>query len=217
MSSVPPTEWQFLGLNADNWIAISSAVVALLGVALAVRYARRSAKAAQESAQVGRDAAQAGKEAADAARRSAEEAATISQIERERRHDDLGPAHPGEIVAVAEQTSGGRSLFGSITVARGYRVKATGWNGTASTLISLPLVLHANQPYRFHIEHFPADAQKPTTEELRFAFWSPIAEDEVPTWSCPCSRPTGEQADGAGHWELRVPVGYRRPPRVRGF
>lgn len=190
-------EWTWLGLNADNWIAIGSCIVAIVGVGTAVIYARRSAKASANSAK--------------SAEKSAEEAATISQIERDRRHDDLAPPHPGEIKAEEEPDArlgrGHYTAFGSITVPRDYRVKAEAWNGTALTPIDLPLLLRANQPQRFFIDR--TSNGKSNVTEIRFQFWPPVPNlDDTDAWACPCARPTGDGATGRGHWELRVPVAY---------
>ncbi|MEV7971271.1 hypothetical protein AB0O34_35550 [Sphaerisporangium sp. NPDC088356] len=215
MNTAPPTDaWEFLGLTTDNWIAVAGGIVALAGVFFGGLYARRSSVSA-------RKAADAGEDAAEAARKSAEEAATISRIERERRHDDLSPPHPGEITAEwdgARNANGTTNMVGSIAMPRDYRVQAWAWNGTALTPVSLPLLLRGNQPQQFHIEQKPRGARAIQTQEMRFRFWPPIAcVDDTTAWTCPCDGPTGEDTNGPGHWELRVQVTYAGRPRIHGF
>ncbi|WP_162642339.1 hypothetical protein [Streptosporangium sp. 'caverna'] len=182
-------------MDAGDWIAVAALVVALAAGYFAAISAR-------------------------AARRSANEAARLSGIEaerrrdeREERHERLAPSHPGSIVAVLEESAvgGPKNLFGSITVPRDYRVQAEGWVRDSYTLLSLPLLLHANRPYRFHIEHWPPDREEPQTQEVRFHFWPPVDVDDTDPWTCSCGRPTGENADSFGHWELRVPITYEPP------
>ncbi|MEU8278396.1 hypothetical protein ACFYOK_35580 [Microbispora bryophytorum] len=195
-------ELTWLGLNADNWIAVAAGGIGLAGVVIAWRalvHARRSAESADESAK--------------AAQRSAEEAATISRIERDRRHDDLAPPHPGEIQAEEESDTrlgaGHYNVFGSITVPRDYRVRAQAWNGTSLTPIALPLLLRANQPYRFHLDRLREGVTSGNPTEIRFRFWPPVPDlDDTDAWTCPCSRPAGTDVDARGHWELRVPIAY---------
>lgn len=195
-------EWTWLGLNADNWIATGSGVVALAGFVVAMRaliHARKSAEASHASAM--------------AAQKSADEAATISRIELDRRHDDLAPAHPGELRAEERsdpQHPGYYNLFGSITVPRDYRVRAEMWNGTALSPIALPLLLRANQSQRFHIDRVPTGATDSTAPiEVRIHFWPPVPDlDDTAPWTCACERQTGTDISGRGHWELRIPITY---------
>lgn len=149
------------------------------------------------------------------AKASAREAATISRLGTDQRHDQLSPGLPGQIAAVVEKGQHtGESLFGEITVPRDYRVHALAWTGTSHTPIAgLPLLLTANHPHRFHIEHWPPGREEPQTREVRFRFWPPVADlDDTDAWTCPCGRPTGEDTNGPGHWEARVQVVYNRPP-----
>lgn len=184
-------------MDAGDWIALAAFVVAVGAGYFAAVSAR-------------------------AARRSADEAARLSGIEAERRHDEredrhdrLAPPHPGKVAATLEDSAigGSPSLFATITVPRAYRVQAAGWNGTSRTPISLPLLIHANQPYRFHIEHWPAGREEPQTREVWFRFWPPIEDiDDTDPWTCPCGRPARENTDKPSHWELRVRVTYDPPP-----
>jgi hypothetical protein len=110
-----------------------------------------------------------------------------------------------------EGRDGHEALFGSITVPnRAYRVEAVALMGASSTLIGLPLVLEANQSYRFMIEHWPPGQTAPKTQQVRIRFWPPVAErDDVDSWTCLCGRPLSQDPHGAGHhWELRIPVRY---------
>ncbi|WP_336214358.1 hypothetical protein [Nonomuraea sp. LPB2021202275-12-8] len=205
MTVLAPTTPEFLGLDADNLIAIASALIAVIGVGVAAVIAQRSAIAAKKSAA--------------AAEASAAEAATISHIERERRHDDLAPQHPIEIVAKREKRSGVRpDLYGSITIGRNYRVQGVAWDGKSFTSLNLPLLLLANQPQRFFIEPAPVGSNGLVTQEVHLRFWPPVAElDGVDGWTCPCDRPTASGVQEPPHWELRIPVSYQRPPQIRGF
>lgn len=83
--------------------------------------------------------------------------------------------------------------------------------GDSCTVLSLPLLLRANQPYRFHIEHWPPGREEPQIKEVRFHFWPPVDADDTPPWTCSCGRPTGDNPDNFGHWELYVPITYEPP------
>ncbi|GAB3428606.1 hypothetical protein GCM10027569_72280 [Flindersiella endophytica] len=151
--------------------------------------------------------------ATKAARRSADEAAATAQLERDQRHDDLRPTPPAEIKGDVETNSedgGGRSaLMGSVVLPRDFRVRATAIMGpNASAPIGMPLVIRANQPQSFEIEHWPDDKTHPTVKEIRFRFWSPVEGDGVEPWSCQCGRPSDDGESAPGHWEWTVPVSY---------
>lgn len=116
------SEWMWLGLNADNWIAIGSALVAVVSVFAAVR----AVKDARRSA--------------DAAEKSATEAATLSKIEGERRKDEreethrsLQPTQQNVITASLKGPPGGRNLYGDIEVDRETRVQAEAILTTGAT------------------------------------------------------------------------------------
>lgn len=150
------------------------------------------------------------------ARESAEEAAKLTAIEqerraeeRERRHEDLAPQLPGEIVMELRDGRATQSLFGAITVTRSYRVQAEAlFRSGGKSLLGMPAVLRPHQRVEFEVEKWPAGATQPKTEAVKFRFWPPIEGDDVDTWACPCSKPTGESLDGPGHWECTVPVTY---------
>lgn len=206
--------------TADK-IALASTIVAIIATLIAVPsvlYARVAARAATDSALTGRLSAAASQESAEASRRSAEEAAKITVIEtarraeeRQRLHDDLGPKPPGEIAAELHKGSATDSLFGSITVPRGYRVIADAlYVSGGSTRVALTSIIHPNRREDFQIEPWPPGSKHPVTKEIKFRFWPPLEVDNLDTWTCPCGRPTGESMNGPGHWEWTVPVSYTR-------
>jgi hypothetical protein len=187
-------------LDTSDWIAVTAVGVSVASMGVSYLWGRYSAKAARDSAM--------------SARRSADEAAAMTKLSLEQRHDDLAPGPaPAEIAATVRGGGVTDSLVGSITVPRGYRVKATAYFRTGgSTELSIGPVLHANQPVMFQVEKWPPGSEKPVTKEIRFRFWPPIEGDDVEPWSCRCGKPTGDTMDGPGHWEWRVPVRRDRTP-----
>lgn len=191
-------------MGASDWIALAALVVAVAGLAVAVQAAvssHRSAKSAE---------------------RSAEEAAKSRAIdedrrrqEREQRHEDLAPDLPGNINAEFrpnERLGGGHgSLFGKIVVPRGYRVRAVALMGQSRSELGLGMVVVPGREVEFQIEQWHPDQEAPRTAEIVFRFWPPLEGDDVPSWECGCDRPTGETADGPGHWEHRATVTYINP------
>ncbi|WP_422734058.1 hypothetical protein ACN26Y_00340 [Micromonospora sp. WMMD558] len=203
-------------MDEVTWLDIVAVLAALGGVAVAVLSwvvsrgsrdeARRSADAAEVSAKAAQD--------------SAREAAAVAAIERDREHDRLGPGPVPDITSKLETNPRGsglpRTLWGTVTLPRDYRVRAFAVSGNSSSQISLDLLVHAGRPYRFAIEQWPPGRTEPVAEYVLFRFWPPAETDDVDAWRCPCDR---AQADGdertQGHWEWRVPVQYRTPGRPR--
>lgn len=186
-------------MDTSDWIALAAFVVAVAAAVFA-------------------------RQAVVQARRSADEAARSNEIdedrrreEREKRHEDLAPEMPGEIDASFRpnrRLGGGHgSLFGTIKVPRGYRVKAEAVTTARSrTELSLGMVVPPDREVEFQIEPWHPEQGAPRTEEIVFRFWPPVeGADDVPSWSCGCGRPGGATLDGAGHWERRVKVTFRRP------
>jgi hypothetical protein len=204
-------------MDTSDWIAVAAVVVAVVAAgisAYAIRYARQSAVHAGASVVE--------------ARRSADEAAKMRELdedrrreERERRHEELAPDLPGEIDASFrpnQRLGGGHgSLFGTIKLPRGYRVKAEAIATAGSrTELSLGMLVPPDREVEFQIEPRHPDQQELRMEEILFRFWPPVeGVDEVPSWSCECGRPTGGTLEGAGHWERRVKVTFRRPRLTR--
>lgn len=115
-----------------------------------------------------RDAGQ----SARAASRSADEAVAVTRLGLDKRHEELQPEAPGEIVAEARDGA----LFGTIIVRRDYRFRAVAvLNERATQDVAAPLLIRANQPLSFQIENWPAGAETPKTREIRFRFWPSIA------------------------------------------
>ncbi|WP_188186996.1 hypothetical protein [Nonomuraea sp. SYSU D8015] len=192
-------------MEISDWISLGGVLGALIMSGWALVYTRSSAKSGKTSAAAAVRSADAADASAGAATRAAEEAARVSHIEREREHGALRPPPPPQIEGEVGGTSPRQALFGALTVPRDYRVQARAWNGTSHTPISLPLLIRANQAYRFCIEHWPDGRTRPQTQEIEFEFWAPMESDGVEMWACPCDRPhTGNE----GHWRWRVPVEY---------
>jgi hypothetical protein len=191
-------------MNLSDWIAGVSAVAAIGSVGVTIQFGRASMRVSRQ--------------AAESARQTVDEAAKMRAIEGDRRaeeredlHMRFRPKPPAEIVAELVDGTPIKSLFGSITVQYGYRVKADAYfHGSGSTPLSIS-TLHPNQPADIHIEQWPPGRTHPVTKEIRFRFWPPLESDGVDVWTCSCGRPTGESMDGPGHWELTVPVVYNPP------
>ncbi|MEN3540976.1 hypothetical protein AAH991_38085 [Microbispora sp. ZYX-F-249] len=194
-------EWTWLGLKADQWIAVAGGSVGLAGVLVAWRalvHAKRSAKASEDSAR--------------AAQKSADEAATISGIERERWHDELTPTDQKEVVGQVEgRLPDVQGLFGTIRVNRVCRVNAVATVRatdvtTTTPITGLPLLLRPNREYRFHIQRLTQGVT--VRSEVWFRFWPPIPELDGADWTCQCGRPLSKEAtpDGRGHWEVLLPI-----------
>lgn len=201
-------------MSTSDWIALTAVVVTVAGLGVAVI-----------AAYFARVSARAGNVSAEASRRSAEEAAAIVAIERERRseerevrHADLAPPNPGEIITELRPNprTGQSSLFGTITLPRGYRVRAARkYADGGSSDIGIAMLPPPNRVVDFHIEHWPPGATDVQTQELVFKFWPPLDIDDTDTWSCPCGRPTAEAMDGPGHWEWRVGVSDPGRPGIK--
>lgn len=175
-------------------VSMLIAVVAGAIAALSWRAARRSAKAAEESAK---------------------EAKRMSTIEVGRRHDELRPPLPEKIQAMNKPSRTGQTdVFGSISVARDYQVRATALAGQGESTISLDPVLRAGSQHRFHIESIPKGETQLQTQEIRFQFWPHTGEGGANTWTCPCDR-AADESHGQGHWEARVPVAFTPPKRTQ--
>lgn len=216
-----------------NWPDVIGAVGGVVGVVAAlavgipsVMAARRSARAGEEAAEAARDSARTGNESAEAARDSAaaawdsaREAAAVTAIERAREHDRLGPGAPppsgipSDLGPKQRDSVVPATLFGTITVPRDYRVRAEAVTDNSHSPIGLPLLLRANQPYRFAIEGWPPDRTEPRAQAVRVRFWPPADIDDVDRWTCPCDRPASEETDRSpGHWVWLAPIQYEPPP-----
>jgi hypothetical protein len=191
-------------MGTSDLIALAALMVAAAGLGLSVWalvYSRRSAAASRDSA--------------DEAKRLREIEAERRAEERERRHEELGPVLPGQIEAEFRENrrlgGGHGSLFGAITLPRGYRVKAEARIGRSRTELSLGMVVAPGREVEFQIEPWHPEQEKPRTDEIVFRFWPPVeGADDVSAWACGCGRPSGEAMDGPGHWEQRVKVSYYR-------
>jgi hypothetical protein len=193
-------------MSGSGWTDIVGAVGGGIGGAAGVAGAVIATLAKRDS----RQSANASERSAKASERSADEAAALNRLEHNREHERFRPKAPAKIDAKLEDGS----LFGRITVPHDYRVEATGlYSTSASHTIAMPPLLRANQPHRFHIEHWPPGATELKTREILFRFWPPAAEDggDGESWACACGRPVGQGAGGPGHWEWRVPVMYVSP------
>lgn len=194
-------------MDASDWIAVVAVVVAVIGLVVTVVATR-----------IARDAKDISEDAKEAAEKSANEAAAMTRIEAERRaeereawHMRFKPPQPAEFAPVLRKGEPTDSLFGSITVEHGYRVRAEAIRSDGSrTPLSLT-VLHPNRPTEFHIEQWPPGQTQPVTKEVRIGFWPPRAGDDLDLWACGCDRPSDESAGSPGHWEWKVPVVWRRP------
>lgn len=202
-------------------VAAVTGIAALVVAVLSYNRSKDSIREAKRSAdQAERSADHAG-EAVVEARRSADEAKRMREVdedrrrqEREQRHEQLAPGLPVEINAEFrenERLGGGQgSLFGAVTVPRGYRVKAEAVMGRSRTELGLSMVAAPGREIEFQIEPWHPDQEAARTGEVLFRFWPPLEGDDVSTWGCGCGRPTGETLDGPGHWEQRVKVNYYR-------
>lgn len=196
-------------MKATDFVAAAGVLVAVAGVLaafMAVRWARNAARAGEASAVAAQDSARAGQESADAAKESARHAAAVADIERQNLHDRLRPALPAAIRGEIRQHASWRSLWGSITVTRDYRVRADRVTGNGSSTLGLGMLLRAGNR-DFEIEQWPADRMTPQATGIRLKFWPPDATDGTEPWTCPCGRNT-EFGDGSGpgHWEFLVPI-----------
>ncbi|MFG1680746.1 hypothetical protein ACGFNP_11310 [Nonomuraea sp. NPDC049269] len=200
-----------------DWVAVAVAgVTGTIAIVIAYASYRASARSADAS-----------ETSAVASKDSAKEAAKLTQIESQRRQDEredrhelLAPALPREIETTLEQgsISGHKSLFANVVVTspRNYRAHVVGWTGTSMVPVSgLDLQVLGQRMYKLHIEHWAADQEAPHVKELRFKFWPPMGVDESNPWSCACGRPTSEDTERLGHWEIRLPVERPRRPRIR--
>ncbi|MGW4413073.1 hypothetical protein ACWEJ6_54650, partial [Nonomuraea sp. NPDC004702] len=158
---------------------------------------------------------------AAAAERSADEAAKVARVELDRWHQEMAPQHPGILKPRLRKPENGRGrawYVGTIDLPRSYRVLGeahfTGGNGYQR----LDVGLFEAGPTQ--LQFFLADAQQAQESTPYSAvvlrFWPPLPGDEPHPWSCTCGRPDGATGEGAGHWELRIPIDWTRP-RVRGF
>lgn len=201
-------------LTGITWPDVIGAVGGAAGVVASILLGRRSLRVSRES----RDEA---RRSADAAQESARAAAEVARMEREREHARLGPGPVPEIVAELETNPRGtnlpRTLFGTVTLPCDYQVRARAVTGNSYSPISLDLLLHAGQTYRFPIEQWASDRVKPQTEYVLFQFWPPADNHDVDPWTCPCHRPVAMVDDRTpGHWEWRAPIKYKPKlsPRV---
>ncbi|MEU4576054.1 hypothetical protein [Nonomuraea sp. NPDC023979] len=161
--------------------------------------------------------------AARSARRSADEAAALRAQdaerladEREARHDQLAPVHPGVLQANfgTVNFAGQRGLFVYLTLPRSYRVRGRGcYSDTSWTDLTLPGVLDGGVAHNLCIESWTQDQTEPRIQHLLFDLWPPLPGDAVSLWSCPCGRPSGETLTPPGHWQMRVD--FKPPPRSR--
>lgn len=197
-------------MEASDVIALAALVVAVAGLGIAAAGLGIAVHAAVSAHRSAKSSA-----------RSADEAARSRVIdeerrrdEREERHDGLAPKVPAEIKAEFrpnERLGGGHgSLFGSITMPRGYRVKAEALMGQSRSELGLGMVAAPGREVELQIEPWHPDQEAPRVAEIEFRFWPPLEGDDVPSWSCGCGRPTGETLEGRGHWEQRVRVDYYR-------
>jgi hypothetical protein len=146
------------------------------------------------------------------ARRSAIAAESAVQIEGDREHERFAPIMPEHIDAYLTQA---RTLRGSITVGRDYRVRGETVSTGASGSLDLPVLLRAGQEYEFQIEQWPPGRSEPQAEALRFRFWPPAEFDDVERWSCPCNRQTAEGTSASpAHWQRVVPIKFFDPTAV---
>ncbi|WP_433225817.1 hypothetical protein [Microtetraspora malaysiensis] len=113
-----------------------------------------------------------------AAQKSADEAATMSQIEQERRKDEREhlhrDLHPTDQTVVESFLKGSarQNLFGSLTVkreVRGHAETVLGPNARGP-VTGLPLLLLPNRAYEFHIEDWRDGQTKPQVDEIVFKF-----------------------------------------------
>lgn len=141
---------------------------------------------------------------AEASRDSADEAAKTRRIDADLQHDHLQPEPPAEIKTELREGT----LFGTIRLPRDYRTAATGiYQGGGQHPIEIrPVLLRGGRDYEFPIEVWPGDRTVPKTEEIRFRFWPPAADDDVPPWTCRCGESVEEGDRRQGHWEWAVPV-----------
>lgn len=208
-------------MDSSDWIALVALVVSIVSGGAAIKYARRSAVEAKRSADHAGESVVEARRSADEAKRMRELEEDRRREERERRHEDLAPVLPGEIDAAFkpnQRLGGGHgSLFGTIKLPRGYRVRAEAVTASGSSAeLSLGMVVPPDREVEFQIEPRHPDQPAPRTEEIVFRFWPPVGDsDGVPGWSCECGRPTGGTLEGAGHWERRVKVNFRRPRLTR--
>jgi hypothetical protein len=191
-------------------VAVIVSVKAQRGAASSHTVAERSAHAAEGAADAATRSADAAESSAVAADRSATQAERASTLSSDRRHDELHPRLPGELATELDGGLGGtQNLFATITVPRDYRVRAVvrypQAYGQAERDLGLPVVLHAGQPHRFHIEQWPPDRDRPEATEVFFRFWPPTDADGVQRWACPCSRPADSDSTD-GHWEVRARI-----------
>lgn len=206
-----------MALDASDWIAVIAVVVAVVSGGAAIKYARKSAVQAERSADHAGDAV-------IEARRAADEAAQMRAIETDRRadekerwHHECEPVLPGEIDASVRGSGDTAALYGEITVARVYRVRAEAVSGASRIQLSLDMVTKPDQPIEFMIERRPQGKTTVDTEEIVFSFWPPVeGADGTGLWRCDCGRPGGGTMVGPGHWERRVKVSFRRP-RLRSY
>lgn len=196
-----------------NALAIMLSVVAILISAGTLYYTRAQKMVGARSAVASEDSADSAQRSAVASEESARAARDVVRIELDRRHDDLRPSPPSEVEATVDGEGQFRTLFGTITVPRDYRVRGEavlGHNSGVSHL-GLPLVLRANRTYRFQIENWPDSRRIPTAKELRFRFWPPVKVDPVEHWTCECGKVVLDGGGtGPGHWEWTVPVLVRQ-------
>jgi len=157
-----------------------------------------------------RQAVEAARDSAESSRRSADEAAAVARIEADREHHRLGPTQTTVPTSFNEpHAAGHRDLFGTIILARDYRVRAfieLGPNGRSEA--SLPAaVLRANEPYRIFIEKWPPGQTKPEASAVLLKLWPPVETDAVEHWTCRCGRPlVDSRRDDPGHWDVRLPL-----------
>lgn len=212
-------------VNSPEWISVLISALSLIVASTSIIWVRRSTRATQDSAKSAEDSAgssrrsaRAAEDSAESSRRSAAAAEGALLIQREQHHIEHGPVSPAEIITKIVAGSPGRSLVGSLTVARDYRIRAEVITaGQASRDVTAALVVRANQPYEMHLEHMPADRDVPHAEAVRFRFWPPADVDRdagVDTWGCPCGKATDEAGAPDGHWTFTVPI-KNPPPRAR--
>jgi hypothetical protein len=193
--------------------AVGGTVGTLTAVATAVWNVRGSRRERREradsalSAQEEQAAATAiAREAAASARRSADEAARVAAIQVAARHEALAPTQR-TVPTHVTRSAVGTNLFGEIRVDRDYRVRAQAVRDNANWSISVPDLLRAHEPYRFHIELWPRGRTKAEAQAVVLKFWPPIDADEVEQWTCDCGKPlTGGSERDPGHWEIRLPL-----------
>jgi hypothetical protein len=186
-----------------DWPSLVVSIAAALIAVAAWWESRKSRKAAEASATSAETSAAAATRSADEAERQTQIESDRRRDEQESRHDSISPTTDAKITIESLDGKAGKyALFGSITLARDYRVQAEGWIGNSSTPISgLPSLLRAHTTYRFYIEPWSKDQTTARTEKIQLRFWPPVAGvDEVDPWECLCGRPTGETLKGAGHW-----------------